>query len=212
MKTMILIQWEVLEIRAFYCIKAKIQLKIGLFLIIWQCNHKFKNEEKCKTLHIYKDDLKAAFLKAFDSLLENRDEILAGYEAIIETLTDTSKLVKENANLQSKCEVVAELVRKRVEENAATVMNQQEYQERYTGLVERYEEIKLAIEDNMNKRQERNAKKKSIKDFMRMIEKNDILLDGFDEEVWNATIENVLVFGERKKMGMDYQRLIRKMY
>ena len=39
--------------------------------VIWQCNHKFKNKEKCKTPHLYEDDLKAAFVKAFNSLIEN---------------------------------------------------------------------------------------------------------------------------------------------
>jgi len=166
--------------------------------VIWQCNHKFKNEEKCTTPHLYEDDLKDAFVKAFNSLLENREEILEGYEAIIETLTDTSRLDKESARLQSECEVVAELVRKCVEENASTVMNQKDYQERYTELVERYEEIKRAISENCNKRQEGNARKESIKDFIRMLEKSEALLAVFDEEVWNATVESVYINTDKK--------------
>lgn len=166
--------------------------------VIWQCNHKFKNEEKCKTPHLYEEDLKAAFIKAFNSILENRDEILESYEAIIETLTDTSRLDKESARLQSECEVVAELVRKCVEENASTAMDQQEYQERYTELMVRYEEIKGSISENCNKRQERNTKKDSIKDFIRMIKKNEALLEEFDEEVWNTTIESIYIYADKK--------------
>jgi polyribonucleotide nucleotidyltransferase len=147
---------------------------------------------------LYEDDLKDAFVKAFNSLLENREEILEGYEAIIETLTDTSRLDKESARLQSECEVVAELVRKCVEENASTVMNQKDYQERYTELVERYEEIKRAISENCNKRQEGNARKESIKDFIRMLEKSEALLAVFDEEVWNATVESVYINTDKK--------------
>ena len=166
--------------------------------VIWQCNHKFKDKEKCKTPHLYEDDLKAAFVKAFNNLIENRDEILEGYEAIIKTLTDTSKLDKESTKLQSECEVVAELIRKCVEENASTVMNQKEYQNRYTSLVERYEEIKRAISENYNKRQERNSKKENIKDFIRTLEKNEVLLEEFDEEFWNVTLEKVKVYQEQK--------------
>lgn len=166
--------------------------------VIWQCNHKFKNEVKCTTPHLYEDDLKDAFVKAFNSLLENREEILEGYEAIIETLTDTSRLDKESARLQSECEVVAELVRNCVEENASMAMNQKDYQERYTELVERYEEIKRSISENCNNRQERNAKKESIKDFIRMLEKSEALLAEFDEEIWNATVERVMVYQEQK--------------
>jgi predicted nuclease with TOPRIM domain len=90
---------------------------------------------------------------------------LDGYEEIIETLTDTSKLDKESAKLQSECEVVAELIRKCVDENASRVMNQKEYQSRYTGLVERYEEIKKVISENYNKRLERNVKKREHQGF-----------------------------------------------
>ncbi len=166
--------------------------------IIWQCNYKFKNEEKCKTPHLYEDDLKAAFVKAFNGLIENKDEILKDYEAIIKTLTDTSKLDKESAKLQNECEVVAELIRKCIEENASKVMNQKEYQKRYTGLVKRYEEIKKAISEIDYKRQERNAKKENIKAFIKMLEKNEALLAEFDEELWNAMIEKVKVYQEQK--------------
>lgn len=146
----------------------------------------------------YEDDIKAAFLEAFNSLIENREEILKGYEAIIETLTDTSRLDKERAKLQSECEIVAELVRKCVEENASTAIDQAEYQERYTGLLERYDAIKIGISENINKRQERNAKRESIGEFIKMLEVNDALLAEFDEEIWNATIEEVTVFQEQK--------------
>ena len=77
-------------------------------------------------------------------------------------------------------------------------MDQKEYQERYTGLVVRYEEIKRAISENCTKRQERSTKKESIKDFIRMLEKNKALLAEFDEEVWNATVESVYIHADKK--------------
>ncbi len=41
---------------------------------IWQCNHKFKNEKKCNTPHIYEDQIKEAFIKVFSSLVENKEK------------------------------------------------------------------------------------------------------------------------------------------
>ena len=73
--------------------------------------------------------MKTAFLEVFNSLLENRDEILQSYEAIIQTLTDTSRLDKENAKLQSEYEVVTEMLQKCMEENAYTALDQAKYQE-----------------------------------------------------------------------------------
>lgn len=79
--------------------------------MIWQCNSKFKNAEKCGTPHLYEDNLKQAFFEAFNSLIENKEEILQGYEAIIQALADTSKLDKESTKLQSEMEVVTEMLK-----------------------------------------------------------------------------------------------------
>jgi hypothetical protein len=48
--------------------------------VIWQCNHKFSNDERCKTPHLYEDELKQAFVDAFNNLMGNKKAILAGYD------------------------------------------------------------------------------------------------------------------------------------
>ncbi len=98
---------------------------------IWQCNHKFKIDKKCQTPHLYEEVIRQSFLEAFNSLLESKSEIIEGYSEITHDLTDTSELDKESARLNSECEVVVELLRNCVEENAHTSLDQQEYQQRY---------------------------------------------------------------------------------
>lgn len=105
---------------------------------IWQCNHKFKNEKKCKTPHIYEDQIKEAFIKAFNSLIEDKEEIITGYEVIMEELLDTSKLEKKVATIQNEMKIVEELFRKMVDENSRKAMDQKEYSKKYNELVERY--------------------------------------------------------------------------
>jgi hypothetical protein len=61
---------------------------------IWRCNHKYKNDKQCSTPHISEDKLKELFIKTFNDLIENKDEILKGYKEIIGTLADTSKIEK----------------------------------------------------------------------------------------------------------------------
>ena len=46
--------------------------------VIWQC----KTKSKCKTPHISEDDIRQAFIKAFNSLIVKRNEMLAAYEEI----------------------------------------------------------------------------------------------------------------------------------
>ena len=160
---------------------------------IWQCNSKFKNTEKCNTPHIYEDKLKKAFIGAFNSILKNKDEILQGYEAIIQDLTDTSKLDKESAKLQSEMEIVTEMLRKCVEENANSVLNQIEYEERYNALAQRYQSIKDELEGIEEKRLEKSAKHERILVFIKELNQREILVTEFDEELWNGSVEKVVV-------------------
>lgn len=43
---------------------------------IWQCNGKFKGVEKCRTPHLYEDDIKAMFLKAVSELMIDREALI----------------------------------------------------------------------------------------------------------------------------------------
>ncbi|WDC83415.1 hypothetical protein PL321_11760 [Caloramator sp. mosi_1] len=62
---------------------------------------------------------------------------------------------------------------------------------RYNALVERYENIRKAIEDAENERFERLVKKDRIAEFMKVLKRRDVLLDEFDDELWNTVIEKV---------------------
>lgn len=51
---------------------------------IWQCNNKFKGEKKCATPHLDEETLKRLFVEAFNSLIEDKEAIISGYDAIIQ--------------------------------------------------------------------------------------------------------------------------------
>lgn len=147
--------------------------------------------------YLYEDKIKQAFVEAFNSLIENKEEILQGYDEIIQAVTDTSKLDKESNKLKSEIEIVTEMLRKCVEENAHSVLNQEEYEERYKALAARYESIKKDIEEINEKRLERSAKQERIEEFIKILEKSYIILTEFDDELWNAVIEIVKVNSEK---------------
>ena len=160
---------------------------------IWRCNSKFKNEEKCQTPHFYEDTLKQVFVDAFNSLIENKVEIISGCGVIVETLTDNIALDNENEKLQYECEVVTELLHRCVDENAHSAINQDEYQQRYTSLVKRHEAAKNRLSQNNEKWLERAAKREQITEFLKTLSNSNTLLTEFDEGLWNATVDTVTV-------------------
>ena len=57
--------------------------------VIWQCNHKFKNGEKCSTPHLYEDEIKKRFIEVCERVAANRNDFIASCQQIVEMLSDT---------------------------------------------------------------------------------------------------------------------------
>ena len=60
--------------------------------VIWQCNSKFKDQTRCQTPHLTEDEVKAAFLRAVNSVIADRKEILKELRAVRDTLSGTEEL------------------------------------------------------------------------------------------------------------------------
>ncbi len=160
---------------------------------IWQCNNKFKGEKKCATPHLDEETLKRLFVEAFNSLIEDKEAIISGYDAIIQALTDTTALDKETEKVQGECDVVLELMRKLVDENAHTALDQEAYGRRYNAYAARFEKAKKKLEKINEQKVNRQAKRENIEAFMKTIKENDHLLTEFDEELWCATVDRLIV-------------------
>ena len=65
--------------------------------VVWQCNKKFKNKESCSTPHLREESIKQAFVEAFNSMIQNKDELLKGYDDIITALTNDVILSLNNS-------------------------------------------------------------------------------------------------------------------
>lgn len=57
--------------------------------VIWQCNNKFKNKEKCKTPHLTEEQMKEEFVKAFNNLVSNKEEVIKDCENTVLSLVNT---------------------------------------------------------------------------------------------------------------------------
>ena len=62
--------------------------------VIYRCNRKY-DADKCATPHVTEEEIKAAFLKALNRLIDGKGEIIANTTAICQTLCDTASLEKE---------------------------------------------------------------------------------------------------------------------
>jgi len=142
---------------------------------VWQCNGKYGQGVHCTTPHLSEDDIRQAFVNAFNQIFEEKERLLEDYAMIVAELTDQPQFDKEIAKLEEECDVVRELLRRHIEENARSIQNQDDYQQRYDTLAERYE---------ATHRQR----------FIEDLRKQKALLTDFDEELWIRMVESVTVF------------------
>lgn len=160
---------------------------------IWQCNDKFKGETRCATPHLSEEQLKEAFITAFNRLFENKDEIIGNCTMVVEMLTDCTELDKKIEILHQELEVIAEMVQKCVDENASTIQNQDEYLQRYNGFVARYEEGLEKLQKYENEKVLRIARGEAFNDFMKAFINIDSNIIEFDNDLWVSTVEKVKV-------------------
>ena len=109
-------------------------------------------------------------------------------------LTDCAEIDEKQQEVLQEMEVVSELTRKYIMENSQTAQNQNEYNAHYNGLVERYEKLKKKSLLLQKQKEERLAKRDLIGGFILELSKCKELLTEFDEKLWVAAVDKVLVF------------------
>ena len=137
--------------------------------------------------------MKAVFLQAMNGMIEDKDDLIAEYKQSIRHLTDHAALDLEAKKQGEEVEIVTELIQKCVAENATTMQDQEAYLENYKGLKERYEAAAQRLKQIEDQRAERKTHRQKMLEFIRMLEHTDGLLTEFDEGLWNATVEAVVV-------------------
>ena len=160
--------------------------------VIYRCNRKY-NGEKCQTLHVTEDEVKTAFVAAYNQLVTEKKEIIANTEIIRRTLCVTTALVEERDRLEADMAVLVEMTQNIVAENARIAQNQDEYQRRYNDLVERYNVAKARYDDVVAAISAKEAQGERLADFIRNLKAQDGIIREFDSSLWGCMVDFVTV-------------------
>ena len=160
--------------------------------IIYRCNNKYDGQ-KCQTPHVTEEDIKAAFVKAFNRLVTEREEIIESARLVRQTLCDTTVLAEEKAKLQQELAVLVEMTENCVRENARIAQNQEEYQKRYGGLVARYDTAKDRFDEVTEGISAKEAQSERLAGFVKRLKVQTELVAEFDGQLWASMVECVTV-------------------
>lgn len=132
-------------------------------------------------------------MSAFNQLMHDRDGLIEDCCLAQSVLCDTTAIDTELAELFREIEVVTELSRKAIYENARTAVNQTEWVERNNAYLERHRSATERLGELETAKRERIGKGKIIAAFIRDARKRPQAIDEFDEKLWLAVIDQVTV-------------------
>ena len=163
---------------------------------IWQCNAKFKGEHRCTTPHLTEDTIKQKFIQAFNQLLPDREQLIADCRVMQDALCDCTEVDTAIEEAQQETEVLAEMVERVVNENSQIAQDQDDYNKRYTGLLQRYEAASEKLARLQRKRTERQKKAEAIGRFVKTLAERDDPLREFTAGLWIDSIDLVTVMSD----------------
>ena len=155
---------------------------------VYRCNNKYDGQ-KCQTRHVTEEEIKEAFVTAFNRLVKEREEIIANAQLVRQTLCDTTALAEEKTKLQQELAVLVEMTEKCIRENARIAQNQEEYQKHYEGLVVRYDAAKARFDEVTDAISAKEAQSERLALFIKCIKEQSAPVAEFDSQLWASMVE-----------------------
>ena len=163
--------------------------------MVWQCNNKHLNHAHCSTPSLRNETVEDGFIMAINQLLKNKDEIIRLCEKVMNKRCDISGLEDQKAKLQAELEVTCGLMERLIAMNAATAMDQDEYNRQFAEYEARYNETRQRIADVESEQKQRIAKRGKLAEYLETL-RNQGLISSFNETLWYGTVEQVRVTTE----------------
>lgn len=166
--------------------------------VIWRCNNKYKRDEKCSTPHVTEEKVRQKFLTAFNSVLAYRSELIANCRLAQKALCDSSGLTAEMSALRQEIAVVAELARKTILVEAHASKAEGEGLNQNGDYLERHSKAVMRLAELENLKREKQIKSSALESFIQSIENRKECLDTFDERLWAAVVDKVVIMQDDK--------------
>lgn len=161
--------------------------------LIWRCNHKYEQDMVCSTPNLTEEEIKAAFIKAFNQVLGEKQQHIKRFEALLPILADTSKLDEQLQAAQAEHSRLMNDLRLFMDENTLHVQDQVEYNRKFTEKSQLCEAKEAEIGNLEKQLLEHSGRKELIKRCLEEIQKCGEILAKFDVNLWNSMVESVTI-------------------
>ena len=161
--------------------------------VIWQCNHKFQNGEKCKTPHLYEDEIKKRFIEVCNRIAADKENFVASCRQIVEMLSDTAAIDRKIEEQYIYLNGLAASMQQFILENAMHPQGEDFYDTKLAKYEKQRAEGETRLKDLQSQKAARLSRKELLDGLVKALEESGILIDKFDERLWRLMVEKVVV-------------------
>lgn len=161
---------------------------------IYRCNARYsKKQPKCQTPNITEEEVKEKFVKAYNLVMCDKNQVIEDTLAIIGMLTCTDELDAEIAECQAKMDEISNAVASMVRENARTAQDQLEFSNKYEAFTKQYEEQKNSLDKVVKEKAYKTGKATKMRAYLEAMKQADDYIEEWSDEAWILMVETATV-------------------
>ena len=162
--------------------------------VIYRCNKKYAHKGKpCSTRHLTEEEIKQIFVKALNSLVEVKENVIAELRSLIDGVCQTGELTEERDKVEQELGGLAERLETLIRENARVAQDQTVYLKQENEIRARYLERQGALEKLNEQIAERESKRNTLEGMIQVVCGINGELVEFDEELWGGLLDHIVV-------------------
>lgn len=165
---------------------------------MYRCNQIYKNPIKCTTPSMSEEHMQTAFLRALNTFVEDKQEVLANLELAKAALGDTEQLNNKLLKLNKEQAKLVDEIQAVVNASGRMYADRAKHITKYNALTEMYkkmqEEAKALEEELATKVIKKHALQMTIDELSKI----EGAITEFDEALWGALLDHMTVYTREK--------------
>ena len=162
--------------------------------VIYRCNKKYAHKGKpCSTRHLTECEIKQIFVKALNSLVEVKENVIAELRSLIDDVCQTVELTEERNRVEQEFCVLVERIEILIQENARVAQDQNAYLKQENEIRGLNVEKQGNLEKLDDQIAERESKRKTLDGMIHTLCGIDGEQVEFDEDLWGGLLKHIVV-------------------
>ena len=162
--------------------------------VIYRCNKKYAHKGKpCSTRHLTEEEIKQIFVKALNSLVDVKENVIAELRSLIDSVCQTEELMEEHDSVEQELGVLAEQLETLIRENARVAQDQTAYLKQENEIRALYVENQGHLARLDERIAERESKRNTLEGMIQVVCGINGEQTEFDEDLWSGLLDHICV-------------------